>query len=119
MACGGGHCFLGAGGCLTGVGAAGGITGCESGDEEHDGGGESSTSGIGASMGSSTGMSVGTHVDLLVGLSHLGNCASENSACAAVKRTLLGECMNKKLPSLPGATPRYTISSNLGASLSA
>ena len=40
---GGGHCFLGAGGCLTGVGATGSITGCESGDEGHDGGGESST----------------------------------------------------------------------------
>ena len=73
--------------------------------------------GIGASMGSSTGMSAGTHVDLLTSLLHLGNCASENSACTAVKRTLLGECMNRKLALLLGATSKYTISSNLGASL--
>ena len=76
-------------------------------------------SGIGASMGCSVGKSVGTCVGCLTGLSHLGNCASENLACVAVKRTLLGERMNKKLASLPGATPRYTISSDLGASLSA
>ena len=88
---GGGHCFLGAGGCLTGVGAAGGITGCGSRDEECDGGGEFSMSGIGASMGCSAGMLAGIHVGHFAGLSHFGNCASKNSACAAVKRTLLGE----------------------------
>ena len=114
---GGGRCFLGAGGCLTGVGATGGVMGPGSGDEGRDGGGESSTSGIGASMGGSAGISAGTRCDRFMGLSHLGNCASENSACAAVKRTLLGERMNKKLASLPGATPRYTISSDFGASL--
>ena len=54
---------------------------------------------------------------VFTGLSHLGNFASENSACAAVKRTLWGEHMNKKLASLPDATPKYTISSHLGASL--
>ena len=102
-----------------GVGATGSITGHEFGDEGHNGGGESSMGGMGASMGGSTGMSVGTHAGLLTGLSHLGKCTSENSACAAVKRTLLEECMNKKFASLPGATPRYTISSDLGASLSA
>ena len=116
---GGGHCFLGAGGCLTGVGATGGITGCESGDEECDGGGESSMRGIGASMGGSTGTLAGARVGRFMGLSHLGNCTSENLACAAVKRTLLGEHINKKLASLPGATPKYTISSDLGARLSA
>ena len=100
-----------------GVGTAGGITGHESGDKGRDGGGESSTSGIGASMGSSTGVSVGTRVGLFTGLSHLGNCASENSACTAVKRTLWGERINKKLASLLGATSKYTISSDLGASL--
>ena len=114
---GGGHCSLGADGCLTGIGAVGSITGCESGDDGHDGEGESSMRGIGASMGSSTETSAGTHVDLLTSLSHLGNCASENLACIAVKRTLLGECMNRKLALLPGATSKYTISSNLGASL--
>ena len=40
-ASGGGHCFPGAGGCLMGVGATGGITGRESRDEGHAGGGES------------------------------------------------------------------------------
>ena len=100
--------YIRAGGCLMGVGATGGITGCESRDEGHVEGGESSTRGTGASMGGSAGMSVGIHVDHLTGLSHLGNCASENSACTVVKRTLLGECMNRKLASLPGATPRYT-----------
>ena len=79
-----------------GVGAAGGVTGRESGDGERDGGGESSTSGIGASMGGSTGISAGTRVDRFMGLSHLGKCASENSACAAVKRTLLGERMKDR-----------------------
>ena len=68
-------------------------------------------------MVSSTGTSAGTHVDLLIGLSHFGNCASSNSAHAAVKRTLLGECMNRKLALLPGATPSYTISPNLGVNL--
>ena len=117
-ASGGGHCFLGAGGCLMDVGAAGSITGHECRDKGCDGGGES-LRGIGASINNSTSMLAGTHVDHLIGLSHLGNCASENSACVVVKRTLLGECMNKKLASLPGATPKYTISSNFGASLSA
>ena len=70
-------------------------------------------------MGCSAGASAVTHAGRLMGLSHLGNCASENSACPVVKRMLLGECMNKKLASLPGATPKYTISSDLGASLSA
>ena len=117
---GGGGCyFLGASGCLTGVGATGGITGCKFGDEECDGGGEYSTGGIGASMGSSAGMSVGTHEGHFTGLSHVGNCTSEKSACVVVKRTLLGECMNRKFASLLGATPRYTISSDLGTSLSA
>ena len=102
-----------------GVGAASGVIGRETGNEGRDGGGESSMSGIGASMGCSTGTLAGTCAGHLTGLSHLGNCTSENSACMAVKRTLLGECMNRKLASLPGATPRYTISSNLGASLSA
>ena len=92
---GGGCCFLGAGGCLTGLGATGSIIGCESGDEVCDGGGESLTRGTGASMAGSTGMLVGTHVDHLKDLSHVGNCTSKNSACAVVKRTLLGECMNK------------------------
>ena len=100
-----------------GVEAAGSVTGCESGDGEHDGGGESSTRGIGASMGGSAGTSAGTHVDCFTGLSHLGNCTSENLACTAVKRMLLGERMNKKLASLPGATSKYTISSDFGASL--
>ena len=90
-----------------------------SGDEGRDGGGESSTSGIGASMGCSAGMSAGTLVGHSMGLSHLGNCASENSACMVVKRMLLGEHINRKLASLPGVTPRYTISSDLGASVSA
>ena len=102
-----------------GVGAAGGVTGCGSGDEGCNGGGESSTRGTGASMGDSPGTSVGTHVDLLMGLLHLGNCTSENSAYVAVKRTLLGEPMNKKLASLPDATPKYIISSGLGVSFSA
>ena len=69
-------------------------------------------------MGGSAGMSVGTPVDLF-GLSHLGNCASSNKVCTVVKRTLFGECMDEKLTSLPGATPKYTISSDLWASLSA
>ena len=97
--------------------ATGGITGHESGDVGHDGGGEPPTGGIGASMGNSAGVLAGTHVDHFVGLLHLGNCTSENSARAVVKRTLLGECMNKKLALLLGATPRYTISSKLWASL--
>ena len=59
-----------------GVGATGSITGRESGDEGHDRGGESSMRGIGASIGSSRGMSVRTHVNLLTGLSHLGNYSS-------------------------------------------
>ena len=117
MAGGGGCCFLGAGGCLMGVGAAGDITGHESGDEGRDGGGESSTSDNSASIGSSTGMLATTRVGHFTGLSHLGNCASENSACAAVKRTLWRECIKRNLASLPGATPKYTISSDLGASL--
>ena len=41
MAGGGGHCFLGAGGYLMGVGTIGSFTGCESGDRGYDGGGES------------------------------------------------------------------------------
>ena len=81
------------------------------------GGGESSTISIGASMGCSAGMSVGTRVGHFTGLSHFRNCTSKNSACMVVKRTLWGERMNKKLALLPGATPRYTISSDLGVSL--
>ena len=102
-----GCCFLGEGGNLTGIGATGGVTGHESRDEGRDGGGETSTRGSAASMGGSTGSLAGTCVDRLTGLSHLGNCASKNSPCAAVKRTLLGEHINKKLASLPGATPKH------------
>ena len=91
-----------------GVGAAGSIIECKFRDEGHDRGGESSIRGTGASMGGSAGMSVGTHVDLLMGLSHLGNCTSENLVCAAVTRTLLGEHINKKLALFPGAIPRYS-----------
>ena len=60
---------------------------------------------------------MGTHVNLLTGLSHLGNYTSSNSACTMVKRMLLlGEHINKRLASLPGAIPKYTISFDLGAS---
>ena len=89
-----GHWFQGAGGCLTGVGTIGGITGCESGDKGCDGEGESSKWGMGTSTGGSIGMSAGTHVDLF-GLSHWGNCASLNEACAAVKQTLFRKHMKR------------------------
>ena len=56
-------------------------------------------------------MLAGACVDLLTGLLHLGHCAFSNEACTAVKRMLLGEYMNKKLASFPGATPKYTSNS--------
>ena len=52
--------------------------------------------GMGASMGGSTGTSAGTCAGLLMGLSHLGKCASGDLACMVMKRLLLGEHMNKK-----------------------
>ena len=48
-----------------------------------------------------------------VGFTQWRKWASSNSACADVNRTLLGDLMNRKLDLFPGATPIYTISSDL------
>ena len=52
-----------------------------------------------------------------VGFVQQGKWASSNSAYADVNKTLLENLMNRKFDSFPGATPRYTISSDLGAIL--
>ena len=52
-----------------------------------------------------------------VGFAQREKQASLNSACADVNKTLLGDLMNRKFDSFPGATPIYTISSDLGAIL--
>ena len=52
-----------------------------------------------------------------VGFAQWGKWASLKSACADVNRTLLGDLMNKKFDLFPGATPMYTISSDLGTIL--
>ena len=44
-------------------------------------------------------------------------CDSLKSVCAEVKRMLLGDHMNRKFELFPGATPKYTMSSDLGAIL--
>ena len=46
-----------------------------------------------------------------------GKWASSNSTYADVNKTLLGDLMNRKFELFPGATPMYTISSDLGAIL--
>ena len=52
-----------------------------------------------------------------VGFAQRGKWASSNSACADVNKTLLGDLMNRNFDLFPGATPMYTISSDLGAIL--
>ena len=46
-----------------------------------------------------------------------GKQASSNSTCVDVNRALLKDLMNRKFDLFPGATPMYTISSDLGAIL--
>ena len=46
-----------------------------------------------------------------------GKQALSNSTCVDVNRTLLKDLMNRKFDLFPGATPMYTISSDLGAIL--
>ena len=52
-----------------------------------------------------------------VGFAQRGKQALSNSICVDVNRTFLGDLMNRKLDLFPGATPMYTISSDLGAIL--
>ena len=52
-----------------------------------------------------------------VSFAQWGKQASSNSTCADVNKTLLGDLMNRKFDLFPGATPMYTINSDLGAIL--
>ena len=52
-----------------------------------------------------------------VGFAQWGKWTSLKSTCVDVNRTLLGDLMNRKFDLFPGATPMYTISSDLGAIL--